>query len=57
VQAVIPEARELAAKAAAEGRKGQADAVNAVIDSILARPEHAWYLAEKAAGAVPAKTH
>ena len=50
-QSVIPEARELAAKAAVEGKKAQADAVNALIDSILARPEHAWYLAEKASGA------
>jgi hypothetical protein len=55
-QSVIPEARELAAKAAAEGKKAQADSVNALIDSILARPEHAWFLAEKAAAA-PAKAH
>jgi hypothetical protein len=39
---LIPQARELAAHAAEEGRGEQADAVNAVIDEILARPEHAW---------------
>jgi hypothetical protein len=39
---LIPEARALAAKAEADGRKPQADAVNAVIDAVLARPEHAW---------------
>ncbi|HET7827141.1 MAG TPA: multiheme c-type cytochrome [Anaeromyxobacter sp.] len=44
--ALVPEARELAAKAAAAGKKAQADAVNAVIDGILSRPEHAWYLQE-----------
>jgi hypothetical protein len=55
-QAVIPETREIAAKAAEEGKKAQADAVNALIDSILARPEHAWFLAEKASAA-PAKAH
>jgi hypothetical protein len=48
-QSIIPEAKELAAKAAAEGKKAQADAVNAVIDGILARPEHAWAAAEKKA--------
>ncbi len=55
-QELIPESREIAAKAAAEGKKPQADAVNAVIDSILARPEHAWFLAEKGTAA-PVKAH
>ncbi len=41
-EGLIPQAREITAKAASEGRKAQADAVNAVIDAILARPEHAW---------------
>ncbi len=39
---LIPQAREIAAHAAEEGRQAEADAVNAVIDEILARPEHAW---------------
>ena len=38
----IPEARELTAHAAAEGKQEAADAVNKVIDEILARPEHKW---------------
>ena len=40
--ALIPEAREIAAHAAAQGKTAQAQAVNAVIDGILSRPEHAW---------------
>ncbi len=44
----IPEAREITRKAAESGKKEQADKVNAMIDSILARPEHAWFLAESA---------
>jgi hydroxylamine dehydrogenase len=47
-QGLIPEARAITAKAAAEGKKAQADAVNAVIDSILSRPEHAWAKTEGA---------
>ena len=39
---LIPQAQEIAAHAAEEGKQEQADAVNAVIDEILARPEHAW---------------
>lgn len=39
---LIPEAREIARQAAARGLKEQAAAVNAVIDGVLARPEHAW---------------
>jgi hypothetical protein len=38
----IPQAREIAHKAAAEGKTEQARAVNAVLDEILARPEHRW---------------
>lgn len=45
---VIPEAREIVARAAARGQVAQARAVEAVLDGILARPEHAWYLDEKA---------
>ncbi len=44
--ALVPEARAIAARAAAAGKKAQADAVNGVIDGILRRPEHAWYLQE-----------
>jgi hypothetical protein len=40
---LIPEARDLAAVAAAHGRGAAARAVNQVIDGILARPEHAWF--------------
>ena len=42
-QELIPEAREIAAHAEQVGKKAEADAVRAVIDGILARPEHAWY--------------
>jgi hypothetical protein len=38
----IPQAREIAGHAAAQGRKSEADAVVKVIDEILARPEHQW---------------
>ncbi len=43
----IPEAREIAKKAADEGKKEQAERVGAVIDELLARPEHAWYVTMK----------
>ena len=39
---LIPQAQELAAHSASEGHTTQAAAVTAVIDAILARPEHAW---------------
>lgn len=55
-QELIPEAREIAAHAAAEGKTAQAAAVNALIDSILSRPEHAWAKAEGGAPA-PVKAH
>ena len=45
---LIPQAREIAAHAAARGEKAKADAVNGVIEQILARPEHAWFQAEQA---------
>lgn len=47
-QGLIPEARAITASAAAEGKKAQADAVDAVIDSVLSRPEHVWSKAEGA---------
>ncbi len=45
---LIPQARELAARAASQGKAAQAKAVNAVIDQILAKPEHSWFLQEQA---------
>ena len=42
-QELIPQARELADHGEEEGKQAEADAVRAVIDGILARPEHAWF--------------
>lgn len=39
---LIPEAREITAHAVEAGKKDAAEAVNKVIDEILARPEHKW---------------
>lgn len=39
---LIPQAREITKSAQADGKADAAKAVNAVIDEILARPEHAW---------------
>jgi hypothetical protein len=39
---LIPQAREITKHAGEEGKKAEADAVNAVIDNIMSRPEHAW---------------
>jgi hypothetical protein len=39
---LIPQAREITRHAADSGKADAATAVNAVIDEILARPEHAW---------------
>ena len=47
---LVPQARELAAHAAAEGKTEAAGKVNGVLDEILKRPEHAW----KARSAAPA---
>jgi hypothetical protein len=41
-QQLIPQARELTHRAAAAGKVAEAATVDAVIDGILARPEHAW---------------
>lgn len=41
-QKFIPQARDLAARAAAGGKPEAGKAVTAVIDAILARPEHQW---------------
>ncbi|MEE8526264.1 MAG: multiheme c-type cytochrome [Thermoanaerobaculia bacterium] len=40
---LIPQAEEIVDHAAGDGRRTQALAVQAVIDDILARPEHAWF--------------
>jgi hypothetical protein len=40
---LIPEARGLAADAAAHGKTAEAAAVTKVVDEILARPEHLWF--------------
>ena len=39
---LIPQAREITKHAAESGKNDQAEAVNAVIDEILSRPEHQW---------------
>jgi hypothetical protein len=44
---LIPQARELAEHARAEGKTAAADAVEALIAETLARPEHAWFEAER----------
>jgi hypothetical protein len=44
---LIPEARELTKEAREHGKASQAAAVDKVIDGILARPEHAWFTANK----------
>ncbi len=41
-QQLIPQAREIAEHARENGKVEQADAVEKVINDILARPEHAW---------------
>jgi hypothetical protein len=48
---LIPQAREMADHAASGGRGSAARAVNAVIDEILARPEHIWFEAGAEAAA------
>ena len=48
---LVPQARELAHAAAARGEAAKASAVTAVIDRIMARPEHAWSAAEPKAPA------
>ena len=48
---LIPQAREIAAHAAESGKQAEAEAVNAVIDEILARPEHDWRPPPAAGGA------
>jgi cell division septation protein DedD len=50
---LIPQARELADKAAASGNTEAADSVRKVIHEILARPEHQWYEQTPKAGGKP----
>ncbi|MEK7317161.1 MAG: hydroxylamine oxidoreductase, partial [Candidatus Eisenbacteria bacterium] len=40
---LLPEARELLESASRSGKGAQARAVEAVIEGVLRRPEHAWY--------------
>ena len=47
-QKLVPEARELIDQAEKQGKVAQAKAAGAVLDGILARPEHAWYLKQRA---------
>ena len=42
-QELIPQARELAEHAAAEGNQQAAETVEQVINAILSRPEHQWF--------------
>lgn len=46
---MVPQAREITKHAAENGKAEQAKAVNAVIDEILARPEHKWQESAKPA--------
>jgi hypothetical protein len=48
-QRLIPQAREIAHKAQAEGKNDQGKAVLDTIDGILKRPEHQWYEKERPA--------
>ena len=41
---LVPQAREILAEAAEHGRGAAARAAGAVLDEILARPEHAWFV-------------
>ncbi|MFO1021887.1 MAG: multiheme c-type cytochrome [Planctomycetales bacterium] len=41
---LIPQAREIASHAEKDGKKDQAKAVRDVIDGILKRPEHIWFM-------------
>ena len=41
---LVPQARELAEQARHDGNTAAADAVDATIDEVLARPEHSWFV-------------
>jgi hypothetical protein len=42
-QQLIPQAREIAHQAEADGKTAEAEAVRKIIDELLARPEHQWF--------------
>ena len=44
---LIPQARELAEQAREQGNLESADAVEEVLESILNRPEHEWFMQQK----------
>ena len=46
-QELIPQARELAERAAEDGKQDVAETVETVIDEILSRPEHQWFQQEQ----------
>jgi hypothetical protein len=50
-QKLVPETRQLIEEAEKAGKVPQAKAVAAVLDGILARPEHAWFLEQRARSA------
>lgn len=52
-EGLIPQAREVTHKAAAAGKTAQAKNVDALIDSIMARPEHQWKGKAKETAAAP----
>jgi hypothetical protein len=54
---LVPEARAITAAAARSGKGAGARAVDAVIDGVLARPEHQWFTrgAEQQAEAIAAE--
>ena len=54
---LIPEAREITREARSHGQGAAADAVDAVINGLLARPEHTWFQegAEEQMAAIRAK--
>ena len=41
---LIPQAREIVEHAAETGQRRAADAAQSVIDGILLRPEHVWFI-------------
>ena len=44
---LIPQARHLVEEARSAGRTAAADAVDTVIEELLARPEHQWFEKDK----------
>ncbi len=47
---LIPEARELAHKGAEKGKKAEAEALEKLIEEILNRPEHMWFIGKTPPG-------